>query len=113
MVILNLAINARDAMAGKGPLTISVETVACPEGTDAVLVALGLADQGTGMDAATLARATEPFFTTKGIGKGTGLGLAMARRFAEESGGRLVTESELGQGTKITILLPVHRGGAD
>ena len=66
MVILNLAINARDAMAGKGPLTISVETLACPERTDEVFVAISIADRGIGMDTATLARASEPFFHDKG-----------------------------------------------
>ncbi len=63
-------------------------------------------DTGTGMDAATLARVTEPFFTTKVAGKGTGLGLAMARGFAEQSGGGLAVVSAPGQGTAVTLWLP-------
>jgi signal transduction histidine kinase len=63
-------------------------------------------DTGTGMDAATLARVTEPFFTTKPQGQGTGLGLAMARGFAEQSGGALQLESEPSRGTTVTLWLP-------
>src|SRR6188474_504964 len=59
------------------------------------------------MDGATLAKATEPFFTTKGVGKGTGLGLSMVHGLAEQSGGRLVIESAPGEGTTATIWLPV------
>jgi CheY-like chemotaxis protein len=62
------------------------------------------------MDAATLARATEPFFTTKGIGKGTGLGLPMVHGLAEQSGGRLMLRSQPGTGTTATLWLPVYRG---
>ena len=73
---------------------------------------LSVADTGAGMDAATLARASEPFFTTKPLGKGTGLGLAMARGFAEQSGGALSIESSPGQGTTIRLWLPVAAADA-
>jgi CheY-like chemotaxis protein len=65
-----------------------------------------VADAGTGMNAATLARATEPFFTTKRTGAGTGLGLAMAKAFADQSGGALSIESTPGLGTTVTLWLP-------
>jgi CheY-like chemotaxis protein len=69
-------------------------------------VRLTAADTGTGMDAATLARAGEPFFTTKAAGAGTGLGLSMAKGFAEQSGGALQVASRLGEGTTVTLWLP-------
>src|SRR5690606_5997116 len=68
---------------------------------------LWVADEGHGMDAETLKRATEPFFTTKGVGKGTGLGLSMAYGLAEQSGGRLLLQSQPGRGTTVEIWLPV------
>jgi CheY-like chemotaxis protein len=76
-------------------------------------VTLTLRDTGTGMDADTLEHATEPFFTTKGVGKGTGLGLAMVRGLTEQSGGTLTIESKLGEGTAITLWLPVARADAE
>lgn len=66
-----------------------------------------MTDSGSGMDAATLARALEPFFTTKGSGRGTGLGLPMAKGFAEQSGGGLRIESAAGQGTTVRLWFPV------
>ena len=69
-------------------------------------VRLSVADAGEGMDAETLARATEPFFTTKGIGKGTGLGLSMVHGLAEQSGGKLILTSSPGAGTTAEIWLP-------
>ena len=110
-VLLNLAVNARDAMPSGGSLVISAEA----EELDAFnshklkagrYVRLSVKDVGQGMDAETLSRATEPFFTTKGVGKGTGLGLAMAQGFAEQSGGRLKVHSQLGAGTTVEIWLP-------
>jgi CheY-like chemotaxis protein len=76
-------------------------------GDDRSFVALSVTDQGEGMDEATLARATEPFFTTKGVGKGTGLGLSMVQGMLEQCGGRLVLTSEVGKGTTATIWLPI------
>ena len=66
-----------------------------------------MSDTGAGMDAETLARAAEPFFTTKGVGKGTGLGLAMVHGLAAQSGGQLLLESRPGHGTTATILMPI------
>jgi PAS domain S-box-containing protein len=116
-VLVNLATNARDAMPHGGDLFLSAEpeTVAPPETVSgphpAALPAgryirLTVADLGEGMDAATLARAREPFFTTKRSGSGTGLGLAMAQAFAEQSGGALAIESKRGTGTTVTLWLP-------
>ncbi|HET9020153.1 MAG TPA: PAS domain S-box protein, partial [Acetobacteraceae bacterium] len=111
--LINLATNARDAMPAGGTLTLSAarETVADgshPEGLAAgAYVRIGVSDSGTGMDAATLARVMEPFFTTKPRGQGTGLGLPMARGFAEQSGGALALASAAGRGTTVTLWLPV------
>jgi PAS domain S-box-containing protein len=112
-VVINLATNARDAMPDGGTVVISAGSEVVLAGTDTVglepgrYVRLTVADDGTGMDPATLARVMEPFFTTKGQGKGTGLGLPMARGFAEQSGGALTVTSELDVGTTVTLWLPV------
>ena len=110
-VLLNLAVNARDAMPEGGIVTISAALQRSPPGhlPTGWMVALSLSDQGSGMDEATLARATEPFFTTKPQGQGTGLGLAMARSFAEQSGGRLLIRSAPQSGTTVTLCLPLHQ----
>jgi PAS domain S-box-containing protein len=112
LAILNLAMNARDAMPEGGPLCISAEDKTVGEGEVAGLeagryVCLSVRDQGTGMDETTLSRATEPFFTTKGVGKGTGLGLSMVHGLAEQSGGTLQIESEPDRGTTMRVWLPV------
>ncbi len=119
VALLNLALNARDAMPEGGRLSITARNV--PGGTDWPgghgrdrSVAIAVADTGTGMTPEVLARVSEPFFTTKGPGKGTGLGLASARGFAEQSGGALRIDSRVGQGTTVTILLPrAPMDGAD
>ncbi len=110
--LVNLAANARDAMPNGGTLTIAAtpDSIRADGVNPASLgpgqyVRITIADTGLGMDAATLARVTEPFFTTKPPGKGTGLGLAMVRGFAEQSGGGLSIESELAKGTTITLWL--------
>jgi PAS domain S-box-containing protein len=112
MAILNLAVNARDAMPGGGLLTVaaSAETVAA--GNAAGLLAgryvrLAVADTGIGMDEATLARAVEPFFSTKGVGRGTGLGLSMVHGLAAQLGGALTLESRREEGTTAALWLPV------
>lgn len=110
-VLVNLAVNARDAMPDGGTLHVaaSVEAVAGArpgESGARACVRLDLTDTGVGMTAATLARASEPFFTTKPPGQGTGLGLAMARGFAEQSGGSFALRSAPGQGTTVTLRFP-------
>jgi signal transduction histidine kinase len=113
--ILNLAFNARDAMPGGGEvvLTLTGELVGeqgppHPEGLGAGHYArIIISDTGIGMDSATLARATEAFFTTKPAGRGTGLGLATVRAFVQATGGGLrITSAGLGCGTSVTIWLP-------
>ncbi len=107
LALLNLVVNARDAMPERGTIVIAareeqLRDIAVP----GQYVCLSVTDSGEGMDSETLARATEPFFTTKGIGKGTGLGLPMVHGVAQQSGGRLVLKSVKGQGTTAEIWLP-------
>ena len=111
-VLVNLAINARDAMQDGGVLTVSAVTEMFA-GDNAVgltpggYVRLSVEDTGSGMDEATLARAGDPFFTTKPPGKGTGLGLAMARGFAQQSGGSFSISSYPGRGTTVSLWFPL------
>lgn len=112
LALLNLVANARDAIAESGRIVLAAREDAVHVGHRTSLpsgryVCLSVIDTGTGMDAGTLARATEPFFTTKGVGKGTGLGLSMVHGLAEQSGGRLVLRSAPGQGTTVELWLPV------
>jgi signal transduction histidine kinase/CheY-like chemotaxis protein len=110
-VLINLASNASDAMGGAGCITLAA-AIERPSGLrPADHVCFSVNDTGVGMDAATLARASEPFFTTKPVGSGTGLGLAMARGFAEQSGGGLHIESAVGVGTTVRLWLPVAEEG--
>jgi CheY-like chemotaxis protein len=117
-VLLNLTVNARDAMPAGGLIRITAQAETVAEATELGLspggyVRLSVSDNGEGMDAETLARATEPFFTTKGVGKGTGLGLSMAHGLAEQSGGRLVIRSRVGQGTTVDLVLPQAHADED
>ena len=113
-VLVNLATNARDAMPQGGRLVLAAApAVVCTGSAEhkaglqpGRYVRLCVADTGQGMDAATLAHAAEPFFTTKEIGAGTGLGLSIAKGFAEQSGGDLNIESRPGSGTTVTLWLP-------
>jgi PAS domain S-box-containing protein len=113
LVVLNLALNARDAMPpGGGSLRIATRNVtASAAGRAAELspgdyVCLAVSDNGSGMSEAVLARACEPFFTTKELGKGSGLGLAQVYGFARQSGGGLVIDSVVGEGTTVSVYLP-------
>lgn len=110
LAVLNLAFNARDAMPEGGTLTISAERrsgAVVPELPAGDYVALTIADTGTGMPPEVMKRAVEPFFTTKGVGRGTGIGLSMAFGVARQSGGALTIDSEEGRGTSITLILPL------
>jgi PAS domain S-box-containing protein len=112
LAVLNLVVNARDAMPAGGEIRI-VGREACIEDDDAAslptgdYICLSIIDTGAGMDAGTLERATQPFFTTKGVGKGTGLGLSMVQGLAEQQGGRLQLSSTVGVGTTAELWLPV------
>jgi PAS domain S-box-containing protein len=112
LAILNLSLNARDAMPGGGTLTITAHAEKVGPVNDQRLkpgdyVRLSVVDTGTGMDEDTLKRAVEPFFTTKGVGKGTGLGLSMIHGLVGQLGGALTLSSTLSAGTRVDLWLPV------
>lgn len=111
VALLNLLVNARDAMPTGGVVTIAASNL--PEGEGDIFGWLGgeavvfrVQDAGEGMSPEVLVRIGEPFFTTKAVGQGTGLGLAMVRSFVEQSSGRLHFTSSLGEGTTVSIVLP-------
>ena len=114
IALINLATNARDAMPDGGTLTFAAALRQVESGdTDApsglapgAYLGIAVRDTGTGMDAATLARVTEPFFTTKPPGRGTGLGLPLVRGLAEQSGGAFTIDSAPGRGTTACLWLP-------
>ena len=112
LAVLNLAINARDAMPAGGSIDIRVDSEDMTANNGAQLkpgayLRLQIIDTGVGMDADTLRKAIEPFFSTKAAGKGTGLGLSMTHGLAMQLGGALSLGSELGKGTTATLWLPV------
>jgi signal transduction histidine kinase/ActR/RegA family two-component response regulator len=112
LAILNLTVNARDAMPQGGPLTILAEEVAIgpqssPKLKPGLYIKLSVIDAGRGMDSATLARAVEPFYSTKEFGRGTGLGLSMVHGLAAQMGGGFALTSALGEGTRVDLYLPV------
>ena len=116
-VLVNLAVNARDAMPAGGTFRISISSVEVTpddERSDSIkpgpYVVLAAMDTGVGMDEATRSRVFEPFFTTKPAGRGTGLGLATTYGIVKQSGGYLFAESELGMGTTVTMYLPQYSG---
>jgi CheY-like chemotaxis protein len=113
--ILNLAVNARDAMPQGGTLTIRTSERDAGPGEGGLpagqpVVCLEVSDTGTGMPPEVLSRVFEPFFTTKDIGKGSGLGLPMVYGFAQQTGGTVSIESRVGVGTAVTIVLPAITG---
>jgi PAS domain S-box-containing protein len=118
--ILNLCINARDAMPGEGSLYITTSNVVLDAGEARRLgdieagqyVRIAVSDTGTGMSPDTVAKAFEPFFTTKPIGQGTGLGLSMIYGFVRQSGGQVRIDSALDRGTTVNLYLPRHEGDA-
>jgi CheY-like chemotaxis protein len=115
LAILNLSINARDAMPQGGKLMISAQRETVDNFNPRELAAgefvrIAVSDSGTGMDEATLKRAAEPFFTTKGLGKGTGLGLSSVYGMAKQSGGAIAITSRVGLGTTVELWLPVAAG---
>jgi PAS domain S-box-containing protein len=110
--VLNLAVNARDAMAQGGTLTIEAFNLTAVAGgapayvDPGAYVVVTVTDSGTGMTPETITRVFDPFFTTKEVGKGTGLGLSMVYGFAKQSGGHVQIESKLGEGTTVSLYLP-------
>jgi PAS domain S-box-containing protein len=109
LALLNVALNARDAMPDGGLLGISAENVVLHEGPTGLagrVVAVRLRDTGTGIPKEVLGRVCEPFFSTKPVGRSTGLGLSQAHGFAEQAGGALRIMSEPGRGTEVTFFLP-------
>jgi signal transduction histidine kinase len=112
LAILNLTVNARDAMPHGGPLTVLAEEVAIgplstPRLKPGLYIKLSVIDAGCGMDAETMARAVEPFYSTKEFGRGTGLGLSMVHGLAAQLGGGFALSSEPGEGTRVDLYLPV------
>ncbi|MET3711867.1 PAS domain S-box-containing protein [Sphingomonas trueperi] len=116
LAILNLCVNARDAMEGGGVLTIAADRVVLgPDRTGKLnpgaYIRMTVIDTGSGMDEVTLAKAVEPFFSTKDVGKGTGLGLSMVHGLAAQLGGAFELQSSVGQGTRADLYLPVATAG--
>lgn len=119
--VINLALNARDAIDGDGSILIQCTraqggiALRAAEGSDVppAFVELSVSDTGSGMEPATLAQAFEPFFSTKPVGKGTGLGLSMVMGFARQSGGDVDIQSAPGQGTRVSVYLPASEAAPE
>jgi signal transduction histidine kinase len=121
-VLLNLCINARDAMAGSGTVRVAVRVVAadgevcasCRQRVHGEFVELGVGDNGPGITPAVMERMFEPFFTTKEVGKGSGMGLSTVHGIVHEHGGHVLVESETGCGAVFRVLFPaLERGRAE
>ena len=120
-ILVNLCVNARDAIADTGRITIETGSVVFDEAYCSThpgfvpgdYVQLSVSDDGSGMDKETLDHVFEPFYTTKELGKGTGLGLAMIYGIVKQNGGFINVYSEAGQGSRFTIYLPPHRGAME
>ncbi len=120
-VLANLCVNARDAIAGTGQVTIATANLtlgeehlaAHPDCAPGQYVRLSVTDTGIGMSPEVAARACEPFFTTKGVGKGTGLGLATVYGIAKQNRGGVSIESQPGQGATLAVFLPRHQGASE
>ncbi|WP_343347132.1 response regulator [Sphingomicrobium sp. XHP0239] len=122
-VIVNLAVNARDAMLDKGGGTLTIQTYkvradqVADIGSEILPVAdysaLSITDTGSGIEASVLGKIFEPFFTTKEVGKGTGLGLSTVYGIVKQSGGYIFADSKVGEGTSFSIYLPVHEVAAE
>ena len=106
-VIMNLVVNARDAMPTGGRLTIETAVVEQGDSFSTPCAQLSVSDTGTGMTDDVKSQIFEPFFTTKGVGKGTGLGLAVVHGVVNQSGGHVLIDSSVGEGTTFRILLPL------
>jgi CheY-like chemotaxis protein len=108
LAMINLCVNARDAMTGSGTIAITARNLRVPrdDGALADLVQLAVEDTGSGMPPEVLARVFEPFFTTKDVGKGSGLGLPQVYGFVQQSSGRVTIDSQVGKGTIVTMMLP-------
>ncbi|MEL6059660.1 MULTISPECIES: response regulator [unclassified Methylobacterium] len=109
LAVLNLCINARDAMPEGGTITVAtrrLDITGDPEIADGTYLGVSVTDEGTGIPEEILRRVCEPFFTTKAVGQGTGLGLAMVFGLAQQSKGRLAIDSEVGRGTRVELALP-------
>ena len=106
-VVLNLIVNAAEAMGGKGSLTLATRSV-----EDGTAAQIEIADSGCGIASENLERLFEPFFTTKEVGQGTGLGLSISRSIVESHNGTIWAESEVGAGTRFFIRLPTQSTGA-
>jgi CheY-like chemotaxis protein len=109
LALVNIAVNARDAMPQGGTFTVSARNVAGSGERGGDRVELTLADTGTGIAPEVIKKVFDPFFTTKEVGKGTGLGLSQVYGFAHQSGGSVAIQSELGHGTKMVLSLPRSR----
>jgi len=109
LALLNVGLNARDAMPQGGKLRITAHNGGPRDDPDAECVAVALTDIGAGIPDEIRHRVIEPFFTTKGVGKGSGLGLSQAYGFATQSGGSMAIDSRIGKGTTVTFYLPMAK----